>query len=74
MEQLSVRILPETQKAIGEMSKVLGINSEAMMIRLLLEASVSIINDSEENPGLPPIMAASRGAMRNGLPKLGPQA
>ena len=37
------------------MSKVLGINSEAMMIRLLLEASVSIINDQEETPGLPPI-------------------
>ena len=70
LEQLSVRILPQTREVITKTSKLLGINSDALMARLIIEASTQIITDESAKPKLPPIMAAARGAMQNNLPTL----
>lgn len=70
LNQLSIRILPETHNEIAKMTELLGLPTDALTVRLLLEASIRIIKDENEKPILPPIMAASRGAMRNGLPEL----
>ena len=64
LEQLSVRLTTDTLQSIHLISEALGIHSDAMMIRLLLEDSLKIVEEVGP-PTIPPILAASRDALQN---------
>ena len=70
LRPMTIRVLSETQEVISEVGKILGVHSDPLMIRILLEAAVRIITDRGQVPSLPPILAAARGAMRESLPPL----
>ena len=70
LRPMTIRVLSETQKVISEVGKILGVHSDPLMIRILLEASVRIIMEPGHPPSMPPILAAARGAMRDSLPPL----